>query len=485
MPPTFCDVIYPVGRPTVERLGTHLRAGTQLDMIPHRTDGALVDEAEMQAWGADHDVDADVLRELLRGRGVFGEPDPRGLRLRGVRIRGRLDLDRVRTTIALRLTDCLLEHGVTAGGASLADLELNRCRLAHPTEPAIGGAGLHVEGSLWVVGSTVAGGIDLTGARISGRLLATHSTVDGAAGLALCADGMRTGGDVLLGEGFRAAGAVRLRRAEIGGTLHCRGALLRNPSGPALDAEGLRTAGDLVLDDGFTATGAIRLVGARVGGRLHYRGAVVRRGSDPSHRWSVDGLVYSGAPIGADPAWDCASWLQLLRTATPAYAAQPYRQLAAAYREQGDDGAVRAILVAQRRDHLARGALSRRDRCWGHVTGWLLGYGYRSWRVLWGLLGVVAASVLLALLLGPAGALGRIPDTPVAATPAPCTVVETIGNGLGAPFLAAPVPGPRSCAPLTTPAGDVLTVATWVLRLIAWALAALFVAGLTGIVRRA
>ena len=62
----------------------------------------------------------------------------------------------------------------------------------------------------------------------------------------------------------REAGRVRHpsrpHSSEIGGALHCRGALLRNPSGPALDAEGLRTGGDLVIDDGFTATGAIRLV---------------------------------------------------------------------------------------------------------------------------------------------------------------------------------------------------------------------------------
>jgi hypothetical protein len=40
------------------------------------------------------------------------------------------------------------------------------------------------------------------------------------------------------------------------------------------------------------------------------------------------------------------------------------------------------------------------------------------------------------------------------------------------------------CQPTASVVGDVLTVARWVSQLIAWALAALFIAGFTGIVRK-
>ncbi len=44
--------------------------------------------------------------------------------------------------------------------------------------------------------------------------------------------------------------------------------------------------------------------------------------------------------------------------------------------------------------------------------------------------------------------------------------------------------GAGSCEVKATTAGEALTVARWILQLAAWALAALFVAGFTSVVRR-
>jgi hypothetical protein len=70
----------------------------------------------MRAWDVSHDVDADLLRDLLRGRNIT-DPDPRGLRLRGARIRGCLDLDRLATSIVLELEDRLLDQGLRRLGS--------------------------------------------------------------------------------------------------------------------------------------------------------------------------------------------------------------------------------------------------------------------------------------------------------------------------------------------------------------------------------
>ena len=51
------------------------------------------------------DVRAAVIRDLLRGSHT-DEPDPRGVRLRGARIIGELDLADVRTEIQLTLQEC-------------------------------------------------------------------------------------------------------------------------------------------------------------------------------------------------------------------------------------------------------------------------------------------------------------------------------------------------------------------------------------------
>lgn len=121
----------------------------------------------------------------------------------------------------------------------------------------------------------------------------------------------------------------------------------------------------------------------------------------------------------------------------------------------------------------------------------LLGYGYRPSRALLYLVGVIAISVALAVVLGGYGALARTPEraSPIAGpvlSPRPCSTVQLVGKGLdlGAPFLSAARSGEGNCEITATASGDVLTVARWVLRLAAWALAALFVAGFTNIVRR-
>lgn len=188
--------------PLADRLTKHLRAGTLLDLIPNRP-AVLLDEGEMRAWDASHDLDADVLRELLRGR-VVTDPDPRGLQLRGARIRGRLDLDHLTAVIPLALADCLLEAGITAVGAHLPQLMLLRCRLGHPSKPALFGDLLRVD-----------------------RFLALRGSV-------LAADTER--------------GAVRLPGARIDGQLSCSGATLSNPSGPASNRVGHDLHGVTVRD---------------------------------------------------------------------------------------------------------------------------------------------------------------------------------------------------------------------------------------------
>jgi hypothetical protein len=99
-------------------------------------------------------------------------------------------------------------------------------------------------------------------------------------------------------------------------------------------------------------------------------------------------------------------------------------------------------------------------------------------------------------VLGEQGALARTASAvPASATapasttiPAttPCSLVQAIGRGLdlGAPFLPVAPAVAGSCQPTASPAGDALTVSRWVLQLAAWALAALFIAGFTGIVRK-
>jgi hypothetical protein len=278
------------------------------------------------------------------------------------------------------------------------------------------------------------------------------------------------------------AGAVNLTNTRLGG-LDCSDASLCNDSGVALAAHGAQIDQDVILRR-TVAVGAgdragVDLSGMRIAGGLAFDPLRLDNRQDDQARLDVDGLTYTGLPTGVSTR----DWLRLLREGTPTFAAQPYQHLAAAHRAAGHDDQARRILIAQRRDQLDRRALTgRTERAWARLTGLTLGYGYQSWRSLLVLLAVVAIAVALALTLGAHGGLAR--THPAAPAAARCSIVERVGVGLdlGLPLIKT---GTRANCDLTSSAaGQMLTVGSWILQLLAWAFATLFVAGFTGAVRK-
>ncbi|MGE5136763.1 MAG: hypothetical protein ACM32E_28185 [Gemmatimonadota bacterium] len=589
------------GLTSVEQsLVEHVGRGEWLDLT---ADDEVVDEAAMRSWGDDRAISATVIRDILRGK-LAADRDPHGLRLRGARITGQLDLENLSTEVNLELEDCLLEEGLVARDAHLAFVRLTGCQLEHPAEPPLNAArltcsglgltkatiighadlgavrlpGAHIDGSLECDGATLLndfgaalyaegvqvgqgmflvggftatgagdpgavnlrgasigslecdeavlrnetgaalyadglqvgqgmslgggftatgagadGAVQLRGSRIGGQLTCDGAVLRNDSGPALHADALQVGQDMFLRDGFAAtgsgkAGAVRLLGANIGGQVACIEASLCNNSGPALDAEGLQVGQDMILRGGFTATGggagvAVDLTGTRVGGTLVFAPGRLRHATDPHHKLAVDGLTYAGVPKSIS----AGEWLGLLRNGTPGYRAQPYQQLAAGYRALGDERQTREILIAQRDDQLTRTRPRPRwpERWWGWITKVTLGYGYKPWRALWFLAGIVAISCLLAVALGSHGALAQTANT--AAPGGPCTVVQRVSVGLD---LNLPVGTSLARADCdltrdpTSAAATWLIAGGWVLRLLAWAFAALFIAGFTSAVRK-
>jgi hypothetical protein len=175
---------------------------------------------------------------------------------------------------------------------------------------------------------------------------------------------------------------------------------------------------------------------------------------------------------------DGLDWLDLVRSGTPWYAAQPYQQLAAACRAAGHDKDARRVLMEQRRDQLQRSTSTASERVWSRTTGLTLGYGYQPWRALVLLLLVAATSVALAVGVGGDGGLAA------ASSPAPCPLVQRIGVGLDTGLPLVSTAARDVCRPTNTDLGNALTIAGWILQVLAWAFATLFVAGFTGAVRR-
>ena len=374
-------------------------------------------------------------------------------------------------------------------------LDCSGAELRNDSGPALSAYNLQVDQSLFLRGGFTAtgsgdgGAVNLGGAHIGGPLDCSGAELRNDSGPALSAYNLQVDQSLFLRGGFTGSGdggAVDLGGAHIGGLLDCSGAELRNDSGPALSAYNLQVDRDLFLVGGFTATGSgadvvLDLTGAQVGGRLVFDPARLGHAADPYRRLAVDGLTYGGVPQRVS-AWD---WLELLRDGTPAYAAQPYQQLAAAYRALGDERQAREILMAQRDDELARADTRWPERLWGWITKVTLGYGYQPWRALLFLAAVVVVSCVLAVVLGAHGALAQTSKT---ATPGQsCTVVQQVSVGLD---LNLPVGTSvaRADCDLTMDSASVtaawLSAVGWVLRLAAWVFAALFIAGFTTAVRK-
>lgn len=477
------------GLTSVEQsLVAHVSRGEWLDLT---SNDEAVDEAAMRSWGESRACRASVIRDILRGR-LAADIDPHGVRLRGARITGQLDLENLTTDVWLELEDCLLAEGIVARDARLPGLWLSRCQIEHPTEPPFDGTalscGLLGLSGARVIGHTDAGAVELLAAHVNGRLDCTEMKLFNDSGPALDANSLQVAQNMRLsGEitGSGADGAVCLIGAHIGLQLVLEGAQLRNESGPALLAESLQVGRHLFLRD-FTAEGAggnatVNLKGAQVGGAFQFAPTRLEHKDDPHRRLAADGLTYAGVP-GRIPAQD---WRELLREGTPGYAAQPYQQLAAGYRALGDDRQARQTLMAQRDDQLARAPARWAERLWGSVTKVTLGYGYQPWRAIWFLAAVVAVSCLLAVVLGSHGALRQTSQT---RTPGrSCTVVQQVSVGLDLNLPVGTSVAREDCD-LTTDSASVtaawLSAVGWVLRLLAWAFAALFIAGFTSAVRK-
>ena len=284
--------------PVEQSLVDHLHQGERLDLAAK---DEVIDEAAMRSWGDSRTCRATVIREILRGR-LAADPDPHGLRLRGARISGRLDLEGLTTNVNLQLTDCFLPDGLLAVDAHLALVGLDGCQLEHAAEPALAAARLTCSVLTLTKAKTIShaknGAVWLTGAHIGSHFGCDGARLVNESGPALSADRLQVNQAMFLRNGFTATsagedGAVRLLGAHIGGNLECDGARLVNESGPALSADGLQVDQAMFLRNGFTATGAgelgaVRLVGAHIGGTLGCDGARLVNESGPA--LSADGL---------------------------------------------------------------------------------------------------------------------------------------------------------------------------------------------------
>jgi hypothetical protein len=404
------------------------------------------DPAKGASWTEDRTIRADVILALATRSELTWPVGQKGVRVNGARITGKLDFEAATITCPLALTGCYFEKQIVLKDAHAFSIDFSGCY----ADGGINGSGMRVEHDLRLGGMFRANGqVALVGARIGGDLDCEGGQFEKPSGVALLMDrvdvkgsiflrkcfsaigearlvgatvggdvecrdghfenlevnrprgecqdvnydedsneqdcktralnmaGIRVRGHVFLKDGFIARGQVTLRLASIDGQLACRGGKFANPKGPAIDMNSLNLKGGLFMNEGFEAKGGVDLTHAKVGVIDDHRGGW------PTLGFRLDGLTYGCI----DKNLDAKTRLPWLRSQTK-FHPQPYEQLARVMRESGNERDAQRILFAKHQE-------LRRIRPLG--LGWLakfileiiVGYGYRTWLAAFWLLGLL------------------------------------------------------------------------------------------------
>ena len=255
------------GRTGMEELREAIQTGRLVDL--RVGDAEADDPGRGSDWATERTVSAALLTDLLT-EGNWPR-QPRGLRLAGARITGKLDLEAAELACPVLMRACWFELPVELAEASIITLRLPECRL-----PFLQAHHLKARGNVELdEGFVTDGMVFLAGAHIGGSLHFSRATLTNPDKPALFADGLTVEESMICREGFSAQGEVRLIGARIGGSLELDGATLNNPGRRALTADGITLGGNLFCRNEFSAKGEVRLAGAHIGGVLDFDDATL------------------------------------------------------------------------------------------------------------------------------------------------------------------------------------------------------------------
>ncbi|MBS0208048.1 MAG: hypothetical protein JSS27_03745 [Planctomycetes bacterium] len=471
------------------------------------------DPALAERWPKERVVAADRIVWLATDPDATRFVTHRGIGLKGVRIDGRIDLQAANIVFALYFDRCALPAGVNLLGAEIHALNLSGSHVGRITAD-----GAKIEASVILrAGCKVNGRVRLIGARIGGNVDCEGGTFVGGEGEALALDSAKIEGSVLLNQRFLAEGNVRLLGAEIGGNLSCEAGQFVNPGKNALTADRMKVEGNVFLSDGFAPQGRVSLPSTTIAGFFVWRN--VARPQDTSldlrsahvgtlwfgrESWPatgklfLSGLIYE--VIDDQQTFGAETWVAWLRLQPPRpFRPQPYEQLAAVLRKDGQEGDAKRVQYAKEVDRSRNTDLAWSQWPWYRMFGPLIGYGYRPWRAFWlSLAVVIVGAILFGMghsygLLAPskaegyiAGANGKPELNPNYPQLAPFmysldTFTPLINLDQAEFWLPAANRGAQwSLGPIVVTTGGLLRVYMWFHIMAGWVLSSLLFVGLTG-----
>lgn len=486
------------------------------------------DPAGAASWGPERRIRSSLLAALCSDPQMQKLVDRRGIYIYGAEITGRFDLYCASIPFQLALCNCRIASFMDLSSADLMELNLSNSRIR----------GAHADGVVVKKDLFLANGFDseygvrLRGAQIGGTLVCSAGVFGSAMATggasqqkALDANGIIVGGDVFMSDGFVANGEVDLVGSQIGGDLDCSGGILEGTP-KALTANRLAVGGTVFVSDGFCTAGKVDFTGSKINGALnttkgrfskgalHLPNVSTRALVDTETEWprfpglDLEGFTYGR--ISNDERIDVGARLRWLALQPPTpFRPQPYLQLATVVRDSGDsDGALR---VLEKMERLRRADVERnpRRRLWSWILcrrlrSWILwrtiGYGYFPGRAIVALLLLWALGWLIYSRGYQSGAIVPAEQEAYisfAATrqlppqyPRFSPLIYSLENSV--PFLKFDqtgkwLPEPENWSSSPSRGHTVPCLLTWFLRgqiMLGWLLATLFVAGVSGLVRR-
>jgi hypothetical protein len=449
-----------------------------------------------------------------------------------------LGLEHIYFTHPLRLRDCTFDAPTDLSGATIKELDFSG---SHMQDLIL--IGTEVQGHVIVAPGSVVGTVNALGARINGQLSLADATIRNPnGGYALVLDSANITAGVCA-EKLTADGGVRALGAQINGQLHLDEATLQSATGNALMLDSANITGE-VFANKLTANGQVSATNAHVeknfelsdatlrnptGHSLTFAGASIDRlilepsvneGSVRLYRAKIGDLITADLPPSPLIAsgWEVSdihgplrgnvnlamNWLDTNSTiGTPDQmrTVQPWHAIAAAYERNGDPASARKLRYA------AAKKVTAQSSGFTKIAGWvydaLVGHGYHPLRALWWLGAIVLVGWLVVALsqedIVPANMKDAVAAantqpaaTGIAASPftarTPCSSHPTYPCEESFTFAF------NALAPASVGSPDAywtvkhdaywLTVVLEVLRIFGWVLAALLIAGATGLLRK-
>lgn len=229
-----------------------------------RAGGAAADDlAAAASWGTGRAIRAEVIRALLLGAQDGERGAAPAVRLRGVRVTGRVDLMGATAACPLVCEYCSFDEEPRFVEAATKTVRIVRSRL-----PGLNGTRMRLDGIMDLEASQFSGLLRLDQAKITGQLAVRAATITAAPGgtAAMSADGMAVDGGV---DAVRltAHGSVSARVAIVAGSLDLSGARISCPGQRALMLSNPVISGKLDAG-GITVAGEMRMHNTRVAGSL-------------------------------------------------------------------------------------------------------------------------------------------------------------------------------------------------------------------------